>query len=411
MFAANILRLTAASSLLIALLTGPAAAAVLCTTPINVQSLLEPIPDGGDPNRTPLILIHGWNYEKSPGDPPCTWDKFIDYYNHSAALNTVYKLYRFSYKSNSVNIPQLGLALQSAIDAQLGNSNIAIIAHSMGGLVARYFMSQQFNGQGEGQRVRGLITLGTPHHGSPVANEPVRNAKARAWTGYLNLFDLGISPLYDQVNRRDMWWDNYDGLWKNVKCGLSTCPDNQNSDLDDLNRPSTYDGKIIAYAGNISPNDEPILSAYGNGATILGGIFNLANDGIVPVASAQFAGHLAFTSTRYFSGYNHFEMAALRDRTLCELGIADLDAELAVRTFAVERLKLALAGDFNEWITTATPCGRNDDGVWSVQIDLLPPGRYRYKLVVNGERWIEDPANAMKEPDEYGGFNSILHIS
>jgi hypothetical protein len=31
--------------------------------------------------------------------------------------------------------------------------------------------------------------------------------------------------------------------------------------------------------------------------------------------------------------------------------------------------------------------------------------------VVNGERWIEDPANAMKEPDEYGGFNSILHIS
>ena len=72
---------------------------------------------------------------------------------------------------------------------------------------------------------------------------------------------------------------------------------------------------------------------------------------------------------------------------------------------------VALAGDFNEWITTATPCGKNDDGVWSAKIDLLPPGRYRYKLVVNGERWIEDPANAMKEPDEYGGFNSILHIS
>ena len=72
---------------------------------------------------------------------------------------------------------------------------------------------------------------------------------------------------------------------------------------------------------------------------------------------------------------------------------------------------VALVGDFNKWISTATPCGRNDDGVWSVQIDLLPPGRYRYKLVVNGERWIEDSANAMKEPDEYGGFNSILHIS
>ena len=72
---------------------------------------------------------------------------------------------------------------------------------------------------------------------------------------------------------------------------------------------------------------------------------------------------------------------------------------------------VALAGDFNKWITTATPCVRNDAGVWSAQIDLPPPGRYRYKLVVNGEQWIEDPSNAIKEPDEYGGFNSILHIS
>jgi 1,4-alpha-glucan branching enzyme len=72
---------------------------------------------------------------------------------------------------------------------------------------------------------------------------------------------------------------------------------------------------------------------------------------------------------------------------------------------------VALAGDFNGWTTTATSYIRNDDGIWRVQIDLLQPGRYRYKLVVNGERWIEDPANAMKEPDEYGGFNSILHIS
>jgi hypothetical protein len=49
--------------------------------------------------------------------------------------------------------------------------------------------------------------------------------------------------------------------------------------------------------------------------------------------------------------------------------------------------------------------------VWRTQIGPLSSGRYRYKLVLNGERWIEDPANAMKEPDEYGGFNSILHLS
>jgi len=72
---------------------------------------------------------------------------------------------------------------------------------------------------------------------------------------------------------------------------------------------------------------------------------------------------------------------------------------------------VALAGDFNGWVATATPCEMTDDGVWRAQIDLLPPGRYRYKLIVNGGRWIEDPANAIKEPDEYGGFNSILHVT
>ncbi len=72
---------------------------------------------------------------------------------------------------------------------------------------------------------------------------------------------------------------------------------------------------------------------------------------------------------------------------------------------------VALAGDFNGWTATATPCARSDDGVWRARIEFLEPGRYRYKLVVNEVRWIEDPANAMKEPDEYGGFNSILHVS
>ena len=72
---------------------------------------------------------------------------------------------------------------------------------------------------------------------------------------------------------------------------------------------------------------------------------------------------------------------------------------------------VALAGDFNGWALTATRCERKGNGVWRALMLLPPPGRYRYKLVVNGERWIEDPANAMKEPDEYGGFNSILHIA
>jgi serine protease AprX len=73
--------------------------------------------------------------------------------------------------------------------------------------------------------------------------------------------------------------------------------------------------------------------------------------------------------------------------------------------------RVTLAGDFNEWGATTTPLEKQEDGVWRARIELLASGRYRYKLVVNGARWIEDPTNAMKEPDEYGGFNSILFVS
>jgi hypothetical protein len=45
--------------------------------------------------------------------------------------------------------------------------------------------------------------------------------------------------------------------------------------------------------------------------------------------------------------YNHFEIAALRDRALRELGIADIDREHAERTYASECLRLGLAGESN----------------------------------------------------------------
>ena len=43
--------------------------------------------------------------------------------------------------------------------------------------------------------------------------------------------------------------------------------------------------------------------------------------------------------------YNHFQLASLRDRALSEQGISNLDGEVAVSTFVVEQLRIALAGE------------------------------------------------------------------
>ena len=69
--------------------------------------------------------------------------------------------------------------------------------------------------------------------------------------------------------------------------------------------------------------------------------------------------------------------------------------------------QVALAGDFNGWQAEAlTPTASG--GVWSVALPLRA-GRYEYAFVVDGERWLADPALPSTR-DEFGGEHSVLHL-
>jgi hypothetical protein len=69
--------------------------------------------------------------------------------------------------------------------------------------------------------------------------------------------------------------------------------------------------------------------------------------------------------------------------------------------------QVALAGDFNGWQAEAlTPAA--EGGVWSVALPLRA-GRYEYAFVVDGERWVADPALPAAR-DEFGGEHSVLHL-
>ena len=71
---------------------------------------------------------------------------------------------------------------------------------------------------------------------------------------------------------------------------------------------------------------------------------------------------------------------------------------------------VSIAGDFNGWSHVATPLKQNESGLWSTEIGVPRTGRFEYKFIVNGQRWIEDPSNGMKAPNNYGGLNSVLVI-
>jgi len=75
-----------------------------------------------------------------------------------------------------------------------------------------------------------------------------------------------------------------------------------------------------------------------------------------------------------------------------------------------EANSVSLVGDFNSWNSALTPLAKNDSGLWFAEIDAPKSGSYHYKFVVDGNRWLEDPSNGMKVPDNYGGLNSVLAI-
>ena len=71
--------------------------------------------------------------------------------------------------------------------------------------------------------------------------------------------------------------------------------------------------------------------------------------------------------------------------------------------------KVGIAGDFNNWNPASTPMNKHQElGVWQACIDI-PPGRYRYRLVVDGQ-WVKDPYNPATETNPFGELNSVLEV-
>jgi Glycogen recognition site of AMP-activated protein kinase len=70
---------------------------------------------------------------------------------------------------------------------------------------------------------------------------------------------------------------------------------------------------------------------------------------------------------------------------------------------------VSLAGTFNQWDAHATPLVRSGpSGVWTATL-TLPSGQHQYAFVVDGVRWVPDPAAPMVD-DGFGRRNSVLTL-
>jgi triacylglycerol esterase/lipase EstA (alpha/beta hydrolase family) len=104
-----------------------------------------------------VLFIHGLG-----GDADSTWKQFPELLKSDAELAKLYDVESVGYDTGLFGSqPSLGVCasiLKTEID-------IALIAHSQGGLIARSYFAERLN-SGQKLRVSRLLTFATPHHGS-----------------------------------------------------------------------------------------------------------------------------------------------------------------------------------------------------------------------------------------------------
>ena len=73
--------------------------------------------------------------------------------------------------------------------------------------------------------------------------------------------------------------------------------------------------------------------------------------------------------------------------------------------------QISLSGSFNHWAKDVLILEPGADGLWKIDIPMLPEGRYLYKFCLDEKIWVEDVDNPYREPDGFSGFNSILLVT
>ena len=71
---------------------------------------------------------------------------------------------------------------------------------------------------------------------------------------------------------------------------------------------------------------------------------------------------------------------------------------------------VALCGDFNNWTAGNIALNRGGDGSWQTTVPLEPGHSYRYRYLLDGERWENAWQADRYEPNPFGSTNSVVIV-
>ena len=71
---------------------------------------------------------------------------------------------------------------------------------------------------------------------------------------------------------------------------------------------------------------------------------------------------------------------------------------------------VVLCGEFNGWDVARHPMKRRKDGSFSLTVSLRPGNEYRFRYLVDGERWENDWEADKYVPNEFGTEDSVIVV-
>lgn len=123
------------------------------------------------PSTLPVLLIHGYGCNSGYWHSMSKTLARVNITHHAIDLEPILA-------DIDTYVPAIDRAIEN-LCAESGQQRVIVLAHSMGGLATRAYMRDHGN-----QRIAQLITLGSPHHGTGIANfGPGMNSRQMHWRG------------------------------------------------------------------------------------------------------------------------------------------------------------------------------------------------------------------------------------
>jgi chromosome partitioning protein len=120
---------------------------------------------------------------------------------------------------------------------------------------------------------------------------------------------------------------------------------------------------------------------------------------------------LAETSEKMGSDPKSVSEASVEKKLEIIYGASAVSEGVRFVTHLPEAGEVCLAGDFNNWSSTAVRLEKLENGRkgdWQITLPL-DSGRYRYRFVVDGV-WQNDPHNSYVESNPFGELNSVIEV-